>query len=644
MKETAKDQRIESTAAALSFAVPLAWSAWSAGASMSFFDAPELAAAAHGIGVTHPPGHPLWVTCAALATLLPVATVPYRIALMSGLFLAVIGRVVYGISRQLAASALDDEQLSSTTDHYVGIASALAMSLSATLGPAVLRQATRSEVYALAGALVVGVLATSCARTLSTARRARMVVLLTALGGANHHFIALTALPLALSVVVERLRTSDNASRLRALSAWAPLGFFGMLPYTLLFLRADTSASLVAVRTFGDFFWTISARAFQKNMAGGVPGTFGEHMLGVLEWIGISLTPFALLMAVAGTFLLLRTSKNEASRHDVLRLFGLATCVALARAILGFVSGNPDAAGYLLPCVISVACLATGFPTVAWRAIRLSPAHPKGPTPGARKALVAMLVLLPMALPIYIAYAGYAYAIADRAFVAEAAAESSLAALPPRTVVLAYAPETVFRLRYAQRVDGERPDVTVVPVPFLPYPGMYSLLLAHDPDLLPIVRDYLTRGEANASAIATLASQRPMRVEINPRNVLSMLPLLVPRGLLAEARGEPTTLASVRTAAVSHFASLDALLAAMGEEPGRGHDDKTNEFVLWRSYNDSLFFAARGARPEAARSLRTALSRAPTSTELLGLQSALAAPGEGMVDVRSFVVGPAQSH
>ncbi len=630
--------RLDTLAETLSFAVPVTVAAWGAGASMGFYDSPELAAAAQGVGVTHPPGHPLWVVCAAVASMVPVGTLPFRLALMSGLCLGVIGRVVYGVARGLAREVLAAES-PSRGDRALTALAPLAVAVSTTVGPAVLRQATRVEVYALAGALAVATLGLACSKTLSPAVRARASVLLVALGGANHHFIALTAAPVALATVVERLRAGDTQAKLRALAAWAPLGALGLAPYALLFLRADTSASLVRVHTLGDFAWTVSARAFQKNVGGGVPGTFGEHVLDVLDVVGASLTPFGIVMALAGTFLALRAARGQALRDDVLRLFGLATSVCLARAALGFVAGNPDAAGYLVPGVAAVACLTVPFPAVAWRVIRAAPAAPEGPSPSARVALVAALVGLPLALPVYLVYAGLRETAPDRAYVAEDAADALLAPLPPRAVVLAYAPETAFRARYAWRVEGERPDVTVVPVPFLPYPGMNNTLLARDADLLPLVRDYLAHGEARLDAVAALAALRPLRVEIDPMNVLAMTPYLVPRGLLAEARGEPTTLASVRASAAAHFAALDALTAAMAEEPGGGRDPKSSELVLWRNYNDAVFFAARGARTEAAGSIRRALERAPQAQELLGLRDALAAPGEGGVDVRPFVVG-----
>lgn len=631
---------LEAGCAAASFALPWAASALGAGASMGFYDAAELSAAAHGLGVTHPPGHPLWVAVAALASLLPIGTVPLRIALVSGLLLGVAGRLAYGVALRLARSALDDESLDGRWDRALPPLAALSAALLATVGPAVLRQATRAEVYALAGTLAVAVLALAVDATLPLAVRARATVLALALGGANHHFIALTAAPVALLTVGEHLRGVDWPQRRRALAAWAAFGAIGLSPYALLFLRAGTGASLVRVRTPGDFLWTVSARAFQKNMAGGVPGTFGEHLLDVLEWVGASVTPAGILMALVGAVALLRAGSRHDARPAVARLGLLAVSVFGARALLGFVAGNPDAAGYLVPGVVAVACLSAGFATAFWRAIRTAPAAPEGPSPAARRALVALLVAAPLALPAYAAARGYAATAGDRGYAPEAAAQALLGPLPPRAVVLAYAPETAFRARYAQRVEGERPDVTVVPVPFLPYPGMNNTLLAQDPDLLPLIRDYLARGEARPEEIGALAMARPARIELDPRNVSAMVPYVVLRGPLAEVRGEPNTLAAVRATAAAHFATVDALEAEVAGD-GAGLDPKASELLLWRSYNDALFLAARGARPEALTAIRHALTRAPEDRALLGLRDAVTAPGEGPVDVRPFVVGAA---
>jgi hypothetical protein len=137
---------VSSWAARAAFVLPAALAGLCAGNEMGFYDSPELAAAGAGLGVTHPPGHPAWVVLAALATLVPLGAVPLRIALLSALCLGAIGRLAYA-----AADALVARVAGAHAGRRLRPAIALASALTATLGPGTFRQATRVEVYALAG-------------------------------------------------------------------------------------------------------------------------------------------------------------------------------------------------------------------------------------------------------------------------------------------------------------------------------------------------------------------------------------------------------------------------------------------------------------------------------------------------------------
>src|SRR5215831_5375944 len=56
--------------------------------TVTLVDSGELILAAHGLGVAHPPGFPLWVMLAHLASLLPVGNVAARINFSSAFFAA----------------------------------------------------------------------------------------------------------------------------------------------------------------------------------------------------------------------------------------------------------------------------------------------------------------------------------------------------------------------------------------------------------------------------------------------------------------------------------------------------------------------------------------------------------------------------
>lgn len=604
---------------------------------MGFFDAPELTASAAGLGVTHPPGHPLWVALGALSTLLPLGDLPFRIALTSGLCLGLISRMAYSVSLRLSTTALSD---SPQPIRVWASPLALGAALLSTVGIAPLAQTSRVEVYALASALGLALFTVSRCPSLSPAARARTAVFVLALGGTNHHFIALTTAPAALWAMSDKLRRSSLNDTLRhSILPWATLGLIGLLPYVLLPLRANAPASLVRVTTLGDLWWTISARAFQKNIGTGVPGTLGENLLDCLDWIGRSLTPLGLLASLAGLWFCLRLPQKSPARTDGIILSLLFLTSLLARASLGFVSHNPDAAGYLLPSIFSLGILTTVFTSRALTAITTSPPAPAGPTRSARALLTLCLVVSPSLAFIPAAYSSFRATSPDRGSAPETITASTLSTVPLRATVLAYSPETVFRLRYSSLIEGDRPDLTLVMVPFLSWPGATDALLSRAPYLLALVRDQLSHGSPRSDTLTELSHAKPLRIELDPHNLLAMVPYVLPQGALAEFRAEPTTLAAVRATAAAHFSSRDALVASLREHPRDFTAPKTQEYLLWRNYNDAVFFAARGARPESRASLRRALDVSPRAHELLGLREALDSPGEGPIDVRLWLVG-----
>ncbi len=203
---------------ALSFALPLLATALGASDSMGFYDAPELSSSGALLGVTHPPGHPLFVALASVAALLPVGTLAMRVSLLGGVLVAVAGRAVFEVALSLATAALRPEDPDDHDPRAVG---------SRRRWPSRRRSPgcwaprcfvrPRGEVYALAGALACMLLAAVSAPG-RPAPRARLAVLLLGLAGTNHTFIAVTTAPLALLAIIPRLR--EREGRARALASW----------------------------------------------------------------------------------------------------------------------------------------------------------------------------------------------------------------------------------------------------------------------------------------------------------------------------------------------------------------------------------------------------------------------------------------
>ncbi len=69
--------------------------------TLSFFDSGEMIAGAYTLGVSHPPGYPVYVTLGKLFTYLPFGNVAFRVNLMSSFFAAMTSVMIYYITRAM---------------------------------------------------------------------------------------------------------------------------------------------------------------------------------------------------------------------------------------------------------------------------------------------------------------------------------------------------------------------------------------------------------------------------------------------------------------------------------------------------------------------------------------------------------------
>lgn len=608
-----------------SWLIPAFFAVILAGNNMGFLDGPELASAAVGLGNTHPPGHPLWVIVHSLACVcLPIGAVPLRIALFSALFLAVIGRSAFALAWRIARDVSQDSLSLRGQSLF-----ALAGSSIATLGITTFRQSTRVEVYAMAGALAVGALAILTPRTLPRGARVRMSMGLVALGLANHHFIAVFSAVALIGVIVKHAR---KATLKRAIAPMGMLLAVLFSLYAVLPLRSHSIASITRPQSLSQIVEVATAQTFLKNTGSGVSEPIGTRLADIVTILSDSLTALGVVFALIGFLLAYRaggTARVFTSRLGMVLLFGI-----LGRTWLGFNSNNPDAAGYLVPTIVSMAILITGFVAGVWRMLSLAATIKDGPSPMAQRALKTTLVLCAIILPVFLLATSVVQTGPDRAAAVNTLALAPITNAAPKGLLFLHTPGTIFRTRYAQLVEGERPDLTVVPVPLLAYPGMIPQLITQEPLLAPVFGRYLlhpTRA-VPVSLLAGLATQRSVETELDPDNVREYLPYAVPSGSLATLLEAPSTLADVRAAATRHFVRFDQIATQLDRDSNaKGPFD---EALLWMAFNDAVFFAARGARPEARRSIERAQQRAPEARHLQALRTLLdQTPGDGPIDV-----------
>ena len=181
-----------------------------------FGDSPKFQFVGRIWGTPHNPGYPLYIVVSHLFGLLPIATLAYRINLMS----AVFGAVAAGVMTLLVARL--------TGRVWAGIAAGFGLAF----GRVFWSQAIVAEVYTLAAALLLGT--TYWAVRWADTRRARdllAAVVLASLAVGNHLTIVMFAPGLIVLVLLTDWR---RALRPRLLSAMAALVAAGLSQYLLL--------------------------------------------------------------------------------------------------------------------------------------------------------------------------------------------------------------------------------------------------------------------------------------------------------------------------------------------------------------------------------------------------------------------------
>src|SRR5437867_9240129 len=97
--------RAELLCAGAVFVATLLLYTWTLAPTVTLVDSGELIVVAHGLGVAHPPGVPLWVMLAHLASLVPLGNVAVRINFSSALFAALASAMVTLVVTELTITA-----------------------------------------------------------------------------------------------------------------------------------------------------------------------------------------------------------------------------------------------------------------------------------------------------------------------------------------------------------------------------------------------------------------------------------------------------------------------------------------------------------------------------------------------------------
>jgi hypothetical protein len=426
----------------------------------------------------------------------------------------------------------------------------------------------------------------------------------------------------ALRVVLPRWRTA-----LRPLLISSAIGAMCLLVYAYLPLRAQAEPplNLGTPVTLERVYWVVSAQVYAREMGDENPQPVSERYLDVVV---VLVEQFGWLVAVLGTcgaYFILRVKSARA-------LGGLwlltAASVLLVRPWLGPVRGNPDSVGYLIAGLCATAALALSMvcTTLAlWKQAR------EGSRPAQGVAIALGLAALLGQVATHARASSLASFTATDPF-----DELRYRSLPARSVVVATTPQTVFRHVELQSAERTRPDLLLVPLPFLRYPGVAEAVVSRAPSTAALVDAYMARDALDPRALIQLARVRPVFVELDTTHISpSDYFALTPAGPLYRVLDHPSSRPAWPELVAAQERSQRGLLRAL---PHIDMDVEAKRQVLWLHYTDALYFAALGHRKAAQRSLAAGARLYPNDVHLRAMQKALAtSQADGPIDVTPFL-------
>lgn len=429
--------------------------------------------------------------------LLPLGARAFRAALGSALALAACSLLLFWLARRLLRAIGAGPSLASLL--------ATLATLMTGLSPTWQREATVGG-----GAMIAVALALS---TVVTAERAlvergpaalRAAALFGALAGATFAEsppAAFAALVAALSVPLaervqfrqtKRFTPSPLPSRSQLVTAFVAAGLTAALLLVPLAVRP------LAPRAFADVGRALSA----ADLTGF--DVAGPRLSSIAAWtreVGL----VSLVIAAAGAALALvepRTRKLVAP----LCTFVLLDTLIPARAF-GALYADPLTTLRALAVAALATSSALGVCVLVRKLLDLR-------LPMAKSGAVLIVVFHVTLVALSSEEAGY---VADRGkqFAAEEWTDGALGRLEPNAAILVRSPAIAFRLWAARLLRGERPDVLIVPERLLHRGRVAMSLLAVEPEIEPLLRDYAIAGQPSEYALSKLADVRPLHVEID---------------------------------------------------------------------------------------------------------------------------------
>jgi transmembrane protein TMEM260 (protein O-mannosyltransferase) len=480
------------------FLVALIAYSWTLAPTVTLTDSGELIIAAYGLGVAHPPGFPLWVMLAHLASLVPFGNVAVRINSSSAVFAAlacamltlVVAELIVTASRFAAPrrknkAVQQGSSSESSSASFLMFAPAVGAGLLMAFSRTLWAYATITEVYALNALLVLLVffLVVRWRRRIIETRTNCSVVVAThdtwiyaaafvfGLAMGVHHVTVALTLP-AIAVVVYRTEGLKFFTSRRLLYAALISMSALILVYSYLPWAASRSPAMNwgNARSLQEIWWHITGRQYRVFFIfspEAIGTQFAAFCRMVLREFGFAWLPLTLFLAVAG---LASAYKRDRTAFWFLLLILLAD---LAYALSYEIAEDKDA--YYLPAFISIA-IAAGL-GVRWL-IQLA---------ASRRSIWRPYVAAAIAIVLTSATAfatNWPFNNRRHYFIANDYVENLFSTIAPNGLLLTQDWQVASPMLYVQEIEQRRPDVKVVDINLLRRSWYFDYLKHAHPGLI----------------------------------------------------------------------------------------------------------------------------------------------------------------
>jgi hypothetical protein len=409
--------------------------------TVTLVDSGELIVAAHGLGVAHPPGFPLYVLLGHVASAVPLGSVAQRVAALSAVCFAVAAALLTAVVSTLLARIAGMPGTIHSVAHLPLILGGVLLALSRT----VWSYATVAEVYGLTVLALVGLLWLALrARSVGTPAALFLLAVVFGVALGTHLVMVALAAPALVALTWNVVRARPRlVLGLAAAAALATVAVYLYLPWAA--ARA-TFPNWGDPRTLERAWWHASGRQYQAYITPSSESV-GEEALAfgrtLLHEFGSPWAPAGLALSGIGFVALWRRSRSLSLALALLIGFDLAYALVYTIA--------EDKAAYYLPSIVAL-CLAAGVGAGSALA-------------GTRRKRMGALALLLLALIGPLVHARESDR--SRFLIAHDYARDLLAGIGDDGLLLTSDWQVYSPLLYFQEIESWRADVLVVDVTLL---------------------------------------------------------------------------------------------------------------------------------------------------------------------------------